>query len=481
MTTEQGLKQEHVPLKSRVWVSIADAACAMLLSLSVSGALTYYFVRWRGLDPELASVVWLLFGIWNAVNDPLFGYVSDQTKNPLGRRIPYIRYGAPIYALGFIAFWWGGTEASQTQLFIHLLISLFVFDSLYTAIATSIYVMPYEMAISNVARSSIFVWKIVFSIFPLALPLTLIPMLQPGPGEDATIFRVVMTLFGVAMGAFIFLSTYFYEEKYYLQEEEQPPFFVALKECFSNRSFIFFESISFTIIFAQTALMQGFFYYLDEIAGQTIPLYASLGVGIVVGVVLFVKQREPWGIKKSMRIMALLFGLGCFTILLFGRYLIPTMFGLFGFGLGFAGGMYLVPLMNGDVVDADEIRTGLRREGMYAGVNSLITKPAISLAQSALLWFLVRYSYDMTLDKGLQTAQAETGILMGWTLLPGILLLFCFVVLNWYPLAGPSWDEAKDELSEIHAEQEARYLATHGLQVADNAVEESVPPAPSAA
>ena len=55
------------------------------------------------------------------------------------------------------------------------------------------------------------------------------------------------------------------------------------------------------------------------------------------------------------------------------------------------------------------------------------------------------------------------------------------VVLNWYPLAGPSWDEAKDKLSEIHAEQEARYLATHGFQVADDVVEESVPPAPSAA
>jgi len=40
-----------------------------------------------------------------------------------------------------------------------------VFDTLYTAIATSVYIMPYEMAVSNQARSSIFLWKILFSVF----------------------------------------------------------------------------------------------------------------------------------------------------------------------------------------------------------------------------------------------------------------------------------------------------------------------------
>ena len=114
----------------------------------------------------------------------------------------------------------------------------------------------------------------------------------------------------------------------------------------------------------------------------------------------------------------------------------------FIFGIGFAGGMYQIPLMNGDVVDMDEQRTGLRREGMYAGVNSFITKPAISLAQAVLLWLLGAYGYDQALGKGLQSASAETGILMSWTLVPGLLLLLCFVVPRWYPLAGPAWERS---------------------------------------
>ena len=120
MTEQVQLKEEFVPLKSRIWVSIADASCAMLNTFVVSIGLTYYFTSFRGLDASLAATVWLLFGIWNAVNDPLFGFISDRTKNKLGRRIPYIRFGAPIIGLAFILCWinFGGVHASQAVMFI---------------------------------------------------------------------------------------------------------------------------------------------------------------------------------------------------------------------------------------------------------------------------------------------------------------------------------------------------------------------------
>jgi len=95
--SDEILHEETVPLHSRIWVSAADASTAILCSIAEGAALTYYFTRVMGLAPHLASIVWLLFGIWNAFNDPLFGYISDRTRSKLGRRIPYIRYGAPLY------------------------------------------------------------------------------------------------------------------------------------------------------------------------------------------------------------------------------------------------------------------------------------------------------------------------------------------------------------------------------------------------
>ena len=126
--------------------------------------------------------------------------------------------------------------------------------------------------------------------------------------------------------------------------------------------------------------------------------------------------------------------------------------------------MYLIPLMNGDVVDFDEHKTGLRREGMYAGINSLITKPAISIAQWALLTIIAAYGYDQTLAKGMQSASAQTGILVGWLAPTGTLLLICFFVLVLYPLAGKAWEAIKQELALVHREKEKEYLEAHGYK-----------------
>ena len=81
---------------------------------------------------------------------------------------------------------------------------------------------------------------------------------------------------------------------------------------------------------------------------------------------------------------------------------------------------------------------------------------------AVFLWLLGAYGYDQALGKGLQSASAETGILMGWTLVPGLLLLLCFVVLHWYPLAGPAWEEFKCKLAALHTEEERRYLESKG-------------------
>lgn len=273
-----------------------------------------------------------------------------------------------------------------------------------------------------------------------------------------------MVTFGILMALLIFLSTFYYQEKHFQQEEEQMPFLKSLKECFTNRSFIVFEVLSFTIIYVQTSLMLGLNYYLAEFAIPAVPLYASLGFGIVFGVFLFVKNRERWGVKGCTMLMSALFSVGCFLVLGFGHQVIPTLIGVFLFGIGFAGGMYLIPLMNGDVIDMDEHRTGLRREGMYAGVNGLITKPAISLANSAFIWFLTLYGYNFSGKSGTQSANAQTGILMGWVLIPGILLAVSFLSLFLYPLAGKKWDEIKQHLAIIHVEKEKRILAAKGIK-----------------
>lgn len=294
----------------------------------------------------------------------------------------------------------------------------------------------------------------------MAVPLVIERTIKPDTGDlpGLALFRLTMIILGLTMGLIIYLSSFYYREKHFTQELRQFPFIKSLRACFSNRAFIIFETISFTGIFAQTALMQGLWLYFDEVNNSPIPLYIALVIGVVLGVIFWVNRRDEWGVKNCVRGMTLSFAMGCFLVLLFGRNVTLSALGFFLFGIGFAGGMYLIPLMNGDVMDIDEHHTGLRREGMYAGVNSFITKPAISIAQWAMLTILATYGYNPNLAKGLQSIRAETGILVAWALPTGILLLLCFLALRWYPLSGSDWEDIKKELLAKHAERERYYL-----------------------
>ena len=443
--------EEKVPVAGKVWLSLADCLCGTLNGLLTGGGMTYFFTKFMGLSEELASVVWIIFAVWNAFNDPLFGYLSDRTKSSLGRRVPYIRYGSFFYALVFVVTWFrwpfGG---GQAVLFTQMLVTLFLFDTFYTAIATSLYVMPYTMAVTNKARSGIFLWKIGFSLISLSVPLVVFPLIKPEVGEDPFRFQMIMTAIGVCAFLVIFFSTFFYREKVQNEAEKSMGLFRSVAECFKNRSFVVFEILSFTVIFIQTILMQGVIYYFDEFDTPMPLAYGALGLGAVAGILLWIRMLRPWGVRRCVLVMCVSFACAAAVMCAAGQLTPVALAVFFLTGVGFAGGMYLVPIMNGDVIDFDELKTGARREGVYAGVNSLITKPAISLANAAFLMIAKWFGYDTSLAAGMQSAMAKHGVLVAWMAVPALLLIVSAVGMRFYPLYGKQWDEQKAALAKKH-------------------------------
>lgn len=450
---------ENVKLSSRLWLGGADCMITTLCNIMTGGGLTFFFVNYFGMSPAWSATCWLIFGIWNAINDPLFGYISDRTKSKLGRRIPYIRYGSVMIAAVFVLTWvvFFNTE-SDAQMFAQMLISLFLFDLLYTMIATSLYVMPYEMAITNEARSKIILVKVIFGLVALSVPLVLLAQLENILNNSLRNFQILMTVIGIVAGLIMFFSTFFYKEKDYIQHEEQYPFLKSLGNCFKNKSFIIFEIISFSVTYIQTALMMGLSYYFGASGVNFIWCYLAMFVGIIVGMYLWMKPGMKWGVKKSIVIMCLLFGTGMLVMLLFGKFLIAGVIGFFCAGIGFSGGMYVVPIMNGDVIDYDEHVSGLRREGMYAGVNSFICKPAISLANALFPVMLMWFGYDAKLELAAQSDLAKFGIQFSWLCIPVVLLYICAICISkFYPLHGEKWDNIKQTLAADHEAKQKAY------------------------
>ncbi len=478
----KGVKEEKVKTSSAVWLGAANAGTGLLCAFSEGAAFQYLFVNKLGLSPALNAIVWVIFGIWNALNDPIYGFLADRTKSKLGRRIPWIRYGAPIMAILFAVMWLPVLQTgqmSQPLLFIEELIGLFLYDIVYTAIASAIYVMPYEMAVTNKARNKIFLFNILFSLVNYGAPMVLNSQLDKLIEHNATTLPLIMAIAGLVCGAIVFISTFFYKENGYVVEEKQPKFFEGLKLCLKNKSFLLFEVISWTIIFAQNALMVGLTYVsgmwaIDGsgngwIGGTSIiVLYGALFVGLIAGILFFVFTRAKLGVRNEMLVMTGVMGVGCILGAFLGQYFYVSVFTFICCGVGLAGGLYLIPMINGDVIDKDEVDNGTRREGVYAGINSLITKPAGSIATALFPAMIVGlFGFDMNLKKvengsevidyANQALSAKNGLFMCWFLITGILLLLSFIAMWFFPLHGKEWDKAKHDLSIKHMEKQKEY------------------------
>ncbi len=455
---EQKVK-EKVKLSSRLWLGGADCSITALCNIVTGGGLTFFFVSYFGMDAKWSALCWLLFGIWNALNDPLFGYVSDRTKFKLGRRIPYIRYGALAIAAVFVLAWVVFFDTgSDVQMFVQMFVSLFLFDMLYTAIATSLYVMPFEMAVTNEARSKILLVKVIFGLVALSVPLVLLAQLEGILNRSLQQFQLTMTIIGVVAGVIMFLSTFFYKENSYVKQEEQYPFIKSLVTCFKNKNFIVFEVISFSVTYIQTALMLGLSYYFGSCSVNYLFSYLAMFAGIVVGIILWMKPGAKWGVKKCVVIMCSVFCAALLFLLFLGQYTLASVVGFFGAGIGFAGGTYLIPMMNGDVIDFDEHLSGLRREGMYAGVNSLICKPAISIANALFPLMIQWFGYDASVSLAQQSSTAAFGIRFSWVSVSAVLLLICVLVIGrFYSLDGDKWASIKNKLALDHEEKQRAY------------------------
>ena len=451
--------KEKVKMSSRLWLGGADCSITALCNIVTGGGLTFFFVNYFGMDVKWSALCWLLFGIWNALNDPLFGYISDRTKFRLGRRIPYIRYGALAIAVVFVLSWVVFFDTgSNVQMFAQMFVSLFLFDMLYTAIATSLYVMPFEMAVTNEARSKIMLVKVIFGLVALSVPLVLLAQLEGILNRSLKQFQLTMTIIGVAAGVIMFLSTFFYKENSYVKEEEQYPFFKSVATCFKNKNFIVFETISFSVTYIQTALMMGLSYYFGSCNVNYLYSYIAMFGGIVTGIILWMKPGAKWGVKRCIVIMCSVFCLALLCLLALGQYTLGSIIGFFGAGIGFAGGTYLIPMMNGDVIDYDEHLSGLRREGMYAGVNSLICKPAISIANAIFPIMLQWFGYDSSLPLASQSSLAVFGIRFSWVSISALLLLICAVLIGkFYALDGSKWASIKADLALAHEQKQRAY------------------------
>lgn len=457
------LIEESIPTKSKFAFGGATMASGILNGIAF-GAITFYYNIKLGLGEEFIALAWLIFAAWNAVNDPLFGFIEDRTKSEkYGRRVPYLRFGAPIYGILFILVWFPFANVNnEIALFINLVIILFAFDTLFTIIGLITYSLPAEMAISSTVRANLMVYGSIFGALGVLISF-IIPVLLLTSDVSTEIhptFLITMVILGIVCAAVIFVSSFYIKENKYTILEEPLPIFKGIKQTFKNKPFLIFEISNFAFLISSTILITAVFYYITfvlKLSGlmAIIPILLFF-VMVFAFTPIYAKLVSRYGLKKVYIFSLVFSGLGFLLFFFIGWVYITSIIALILVGIGFSGIFLTSQAVFADIIDYDEILTEKRRETTYSGMNALLTKPAISIANGLFLLIIAFYGFQRASQA--QTASAQMGIMIGFTIVPAIFILISALAMKFFPLDGPDWNKQKVELKKIHEEKEKEYL-----------------------
>jgi len=434
-----------------------------LISGIYAALLPIFYQDYLGLQAGWITVASTIYAVWNALNDPLFGYITDSTRSKRGRRIPYMRYTAPFLALTFILVWFAPPKAGQEVLFLWMLVTMLLYDTAYTIIGLVYSALLPEVTESDAERNGLQISASLFGLLGMILGFLIPDFFRPKAGTSPSFLplQVSMVVVGVLCATFIIITTLKVRERPEFYLVDKPLGFIAmLRYTFTSRSFLILVAANFMSILMSSLVIGAMFYLADYVLQMsTTILLVCVFVPLIAGVPVTTLIRRRLGVVGAQQFLLLIAGVALVLVVVVPTPLILVCLAVAGFGL--AGPQTLTNVLFAQVADEDELRSGVRREGAFFGVNALLTKPAQSVALSLIALILAATGF-ITREQNLgqiclnQPELAILGIKAIVGLIPGLAMIAGAIILIWYPLRGTYLKKVQDQVLELHVRKHAQ-------------------------
>lgn len=328
-----------------------------------------FYVDMLGLDMKKYSLVLFIYTFVDAIDNPVYGFLSDRTRTKWGRRRPWLLIGTPLLVLFFILFYNVPSfiESEKGMLFIYMLLMYILtgtLDSLVNANYGSLFVELFKKDADRAKTNGI---RQICQLFAMAISIALTPMIT-----DAIGYRLTALVYGVIALAVMMYCFWGCREDTNYEELEKPHLFASIKALFTNpRFWIFglagaFYSAAFSLI---SQAIPFFVKYTLKLGGSmtTVMLGIVLGVA-VIGIVIWSRVIQKVDIMKIWRTGFIIMAVA-FIPLFFVNSLVPTIAIAAVVGVGVAACLTTMDCIGAKIVDDDYRKYGIKREGI---INSLM-------------------------------------------------------------------------------------------------------------
>jgi GPH family glycoside/pentoside/hexuronide:cation symporter len=405
------------------------------------------------LPVGLTGVALFVARFFDLLNDPFIAYFSDRHRSRWGRRKPFIAVGAPLGGLFFLLIFFPPVPHVSAWNMVYLTSMVALYFSFYSMVAIPYTALLPEIAVTLQDRLSLSVGLAACMMIGSVAGMLGSPILMEKAG-----FRIMALVCGVAaVLGFVPTLAGVRERVRVTDDYSRLHFLDSIRSTLANKAFlvytvaIFSFQLGWNILTASMTYLVVVLMRLDEVdVGKVLGLSF---VAMVVSIPLARPLATKLGKKTLMGIALAGLGISLFLLAFVGLDWMPISPAVQGTTLVIiVGSMFAITLvldnaLIADIIDYDEKLTGLRREGMYNGVKTMIFKVAVGLGFAINGLLMQQFGYSRENDLGVRLLGPVSGVF----------LLAAAVFWRYYPLTDQHVAEIKKELDA--AKGEAQPLA----------------------
>lgn len=382
-----------------------------------------------GIDARVLAGALIFIGRFvDAFTDPLIGWWSDRTRSRWGRRIPFILFSTPFYALFGALIWSLPTEGSSwwNALYFVLMLELF-----FTAATMSS--GPMEALIPEVTPTAQDRMSVVSLIFLFGVAGAGLGLIAGGFIKDAYGFQVAGAFFAVLALVFRYLSLGAIWNR--APRDTAPAevhFWRGIKDTLRNSQFVAFLP-TYVMFTTGVGVLQAWLPFfavavlLQEREGATTSLLSmSVIAGVVVaGIAIWVLFRAGRITKRRIYGVCLIASgvlfplIGLVGLAASGNLWLQGLVITFIAGMPMAAVFLLPKALTADIADFDALVRGERREAMFYATQNFFEKVTYALPP-LLLSLVLQLGDSPEHPLGVRLAPLLAGalVLLGFALWP---------------------------------------------------------------
>ena len=411
-----------------------------------------FMTDYLGIAAALAGLMVAFSKVYDACFDPVIGGLSDRTRTSWGRRRPYLLAGAILSGGVMVLLFNVPIFANKTAMAGYMGLMLVLYATGYAIFNVPYLAMPAEMTDDYHERSYLMSFRVIGLSVGQSVGGFLGPALIARNGGGLQGHAVM----GWVLGGIVFVACavcFWMTRTAHFTERHEGPRLGVLRQftlAWANRPFRMLMGAKLFQMMGGSVILSSMAFFTVHVlhdSDLTLGLMSALStVGIIVAVPFWVRFSHRFGKRATFAVAVILYGAIMLTWLLSKQGEPPTFQYVRSLinGIGASGMLLMGASMLPDTIAYDRYRTGLRREGIFAGIYTTIEKVAFALGLGLTGVFLGAMGYveGHNSQAFQQPAGAITAIYLCLGVFPAILSFMSCLFLWQYDLTGEKLEAA---------------------------------------